>query len=148
MQQKYIPPCGLAVDNTATQEDIGQAAPALLRSLRLALAALIDQPDLRQIAISRGMQTIRRATGQDNIQPNDELLTTLQTAGIVEPTLSELTLTTTLNLARGWIAYAQQNGLGNGFIVTQLRLGKEPPITAKLKPKRWYSDEEVALFIK
>ena len=121
------------------------AAPTLFVALQLALH-LLQQPDLaaqsrlRRIALKRGLEVMARITGQTPLKPDPVVREVLRQAGIIEPSLTELALTTTPALAEGWVRYAQEQKLGTGFVVAQLRAGQRPPPVSP--HKTWYSEAE------
>jgi hypothetical protein len=136
--------CTLGELNWRANGDLIVAAPELLAGLYLALEALKD-PDLKTAAIRRGLQTLARVTGHREIRPDQAVVAALSEFGVIEPTLSELALTTSARLAAGWISYAREQGLGTGFVVTQLRAGRQPP--PERAARTWYTEAERKLFI-
>jgi hypothetical protein len=138
--------CQLGESNWQANGRVIAAAPQLLVELRLALKAL-EQPELSRIALKRGLAAVARATASDavGVQPDQAVLAVLSGVGIIEPTLSELALTTTPELAQAWAGYARDQGLGTGFVVAQLRTGNRPP--SVYPEKTWYTEAERQLII-
>ncbi|MEM7034072.1 MAG: hypothetical protein AAF629_31315 [Chloroflexota bacterium] len=130
--------CSLAEYNWQANGQLIATAPMLLTTLYLTLQAL-DQPQLQRIARKRGHDALEQATGYAQIKPDPCIQQLLSEAGIAEPTLTELALTTTPDLVQAWLYYARQNNLGNGFVVTQLRAGTHPH---HAQPKRWFTEAE------
>ncbi len=138
--------CELWPPNWQANAHLITAAPDLLVALQLALHVLqqpesLAQTGLRRVAVQRSLAVLARITGQaGGICPDPAVLEVLNEMGIIEPALSELALTTTPELARAWVRYAREQGLGTGFVVTQLRLSSRPP--PDRAQKSWYTEAE------
>ena len=138
--------CQLGGPNWQANGRLIAVAPELLVELRLALKAL-EQPELSRIALKRGLEVLARAMAPDavRVQPDQAVMKVLSRVGIIDPTLSELALTTTPELAQAWVRYAREQGLGTGFVVAQLRAGSRPPPV--YPEKTWYTEAERQLII-
>lgn len=132
--------CHLDGAHRSADSQVIAAAPELLMSLYLALAAF-DQPELKRIAVIRSRAALIKAIGCDAISYNPAIRQLLRDLGVIEPTLSELALTTSLQLVKAWIDYAQAHDLGAGFVITQLRSGNQPP--APPPSQTWFTAEEL-----
>jgi len=152
--------CDLREANQQANGRVIVAAPELLGAVWLACYALNQQindqarPDLSRAALRRGLAVIAKIAGQTQIEPDRTVLKLLAEVGIVEPVLSELALTTTPELAQGWIEYAREQGLRPGFVIAQLRAANRPPAYPNSlnhdpseSAKTWYTQAERQLIV-